>query len=192
MAYNVDRIRTAPGRIFVGVTNPTTGTPPTWMTHTAGVPATGTEIGLTDGDTMFEVVTKKTEIMAEQSYTAVEVYLDSESMKVSFNCQESNFTALKAAFDAVGSFSDSSKEGFYFGTGTGGFTPRKQSVFISAPHRDDPTKYTIALFYRAYSAKGFNYLFSRTKKGMFSVELVGLADLTRTAGDQVGQFYQEI
>lgn len=192
MAFNVNKIHIGAARIFVGVTNPTTGTPPTWMTHTAGVPATGTEIGLTEGDTTFEFLAKKEEIVAEQAYGPVDVWMSMESCKVNFTCQESNITALKAAFDNVGQFSDSSRDAFYFGTGTGAFSVTTQSVFFSSPRRDAPTKYFIGLMYKAYSSKGMNFPFTRTKKGTFAVEMVALCDLTRTAGDQTGQFFREL
>src|SRR5580765_2788866 len=132
MAFNPNKIHVGPARIFVGVINPASGAPPTFVAHTAGVPATGTDIGLTNADTVFEYEAKKTEIQAEQYYAGVDVFLSQESAKISFTAQESTVIALKASFDAIGQFSDGTKDAFYAGSGSGAFACLKQSVMITA------------------------------------------------------------
>lgn len=190
MAQDATKIHVGPARLWVGVTNPTSGTPPTLMGHTAGVPATGTEVGYTDGDAVFEYVLTKTEIDAEQALGPVDIFVSDEMVHVTFNLQEANYVALKAAFDAgVGNLDDGSKTLFYSG---GNFpAPQTQSVFISSPRRDSPTKYFVALIYKAYSPKGFNFAYSKTKKSTYAVELRGILDSTRNAGDQMWQWYRE-
>lgn len=192
MAFNPNRIHVGPARIFVGVTNPASGAPPTFVAHTAGVPATGTEIGLTNGDTLFTYEAKKAEVEAEQYYAGVDVYLQQESAKLSFTAQESTVVALKAAFDNIGQFTDGTKEAFYAGSGSGAFACLKQSVMITARQRVNPAKYLIILMYVAYPSKGLNYPFGRTKPAMSPVEFTSLADTTRTAGDAMFQWYYEL
>jgi hypothetical protein len=192
MAFNPNKIHVGPARIFVGVTNPASGAPPTFVAHTAGVPATGTEIGLTNSDTVFTYEAKKTEIEAEQYYAGVDVFLTQENAKVSFTAQESTVVALKAAFDAIGQFSDGTKDAFYAGSGSGAFACLKQSVMLTARQRVNPAKYIVILMYLAYPSKGLNYPFSRTKPAMNQVEFTALADTSRTAGDAMFQFYYEL
>lgn len=192
MAFNPNKIHVGPARIFVGVTNPASGAPPTFVGHTAGVPATGTEIGLTNADTIFTYEAKKTEIQAEQFYAGVDVFLSQEMAKVSFTAQESTVVALKAAFDAIGQFSDGTKDAFYAGSGSGAFACLKQSVMLTARQRVNPAKYIAILMYLAYPSKGLNYPFSRTKPAMSQVEFTALADTSRTAGDAMFQFYYEL
>src|SRR3954470_7768478 len=100
MAFAPDKIHIGAARIFTGVTVAVSGTPPTYITHTNGVPGSGTEIGLTEHDCTVTYLLSKTELMAEQSLAPVDVYVTVESYKLSFTMQESNANALKQAFDS--------------------------------------------------------------------------------------------
>lgn len=191
MAFQPDKIHVGPARIFLGVTNPTTAAPPNAMTHTAGVPASGTEIGLTEGDTVFEYMGEKTPIGAEQYYSAVDCYLTQESCKLTFTAKEAIVIALRAAFDAVGQYSPAGYDMFYGGQGAGAFACLKQSVFFSARQRVDPSKYIIGVIYKAYTTKNIAMTFSRTKESTYPIELSGLADVNRTQGDALFQVYIE-
>lgn len=191
MAFSPNSIMVGPARVFAGVTAPASGAPPTFLAHTAGVPATGTEIGLTNGDTVFTYEAKKNEIQAEQYYAGVDVYLTQESAKVTFTAQESTVVALKAAFDAIGQFSDGTKDAFYAGSGSGAFACLKQTIVLTARQRVNTSKYIVIMMYVAYPSKGLNYPFSLTKPGMTPVEFTALADTTRTAGDAMFQFFIE-
>jgi hypothetical protein len=191
MAFAPDKIHVGPGRVFVGVTNPTSGAPPTFVGHTAGVPATGTEIGLTNSDTVFEYEAKKGEIQAEQYYAGVDVFLTQESAKLSFIAQEGNIKALQAALDNIGQFSDGTKDAFYGGSSAGAFAALKTSVMITSRQRVNPAKYIVILMYVAYPSKSLQYALSRTKPAMWQVEFTALADTSRTAGDAMFQLYIE-
>jgi len=192
MAFTPNRIHVGPARLFVGVTAPASGAPPTFVAHTAGVPATGTEIGLTNGDTVFTYEATKSEIQAEQYYAGVDVFLTQEKAKITFTAQEATVVALRAAFDNIGQFTDGTKEAFYAGSGSGAFACLKQTVMLTARQRVNPAKYIVIMMYLAYPSKGMNFPFSRTKPGMSPVEFSGLADVTRTAGDAIFQWYWEL
>lgn len=191
MSYDVTKIHVGAARIFVGVTVAASGTPPTYTTHTNGVPGTGTEIGLTDGDTVLHYVLKKVEIMAEQSFGPVDVYSEQQTVELSFTMQESNAAALKQALDSSTGYDSASGDGFYAGNGNAPLAPGTTCVFFSSVRRDNTAKYFVGEIYKAYSKDGLNFPFSRTKKGMVKVMLVGIADLTRTAGDQMFYFRRE-
>jgi len=192
MAFDVTRIEVGPARIFLGVTLPASGAFPTLVTHTAGVPSTGTEIGLTEGDTVLEIKSEKKEITAEQFYAPVEVFLTVQGAKASFTAKESTIIGLRAALDNVLQQTTGTEEAFAFGSGSGSFAVLKQSVFLSARRRDNPAKYIVCMLYSAYVSKPLTYTFSRTKEATYPVELTGLAVVTRTPGDCMGQFYREI
>jgi hypothetical protein len=192
MAFTPNRIHVGPARIFVGVTAPASGAPPTFVGHTAGVPATGTEIGLTNADTTFTYEAKKAEIQAEQFYAGVDVYLQQESAKVTFTAEESTVKALQTAFDNIGQFTDGTKEAFYGGSGSGAFTTFTQVVMLTSRQRINTSKYIVIMLYKAYPSKGLIYPFSRTKPAMWPAEFTGLADPSRTAGDAMFQFYYEL
>jgi hypothetical protein len=192
MAFDITRIEVGPARIFLGVSLPTSGAPPSIVTHTAGVPGSGTEVGLTEGDTVVEIESQKNQIMAEQFYAPVEVYLTVQNAKISFTAKESTIIALRAALDNIGQSTSGTEELFYFGSGSGAFACLKQSVFLSARRRDNPAKYIVAMLYSAYASKPLTYTFSRTKEATYPVELSALAVVGRTAGDCIGQFYREL
>jgi hypothetical protein len=191
MALDITKVHVGMARIFTGVTVAVSGAPPTYVTHTNGVPATGTEIGLTDGDTVFQYQLKKTEVTAEQSLGPVDVFADSEMAQLTFTMQEANANALKIAFDSSVGYDPTSGDGFYFGNGTSVLAPMTTTVFFSAVRRDNTAKYFVGMLYKAYSKDGINFPMSRTKKGMVKVTLIALADLTRTAKDQMGYIRRE-
>ncbi len=185
MALTPANIHIGAARIWTGVTAATSGTPPTYISHTNGVPGTGTEIGLTDGDTTLVYTLKKTEVTAEQSLAPVDVYADSQTVQLTFTMQEANANALKQAFDSSIGYDPTSGDGYYGGNGLSPLAPGTTCIFFSSVRRDNTAKYFVGQIYKAYSKDGLNFPFSRTKKGMVKVTLVGLADLTRTAGDQL-------
>lgn len=192
MAFDQTKVHVGAARIFTGVTNAVTGTPPTYLTHTNGVPSTGTEIGLTDGDTIFQYVLRKQEILAEQSLGPVDVWADLETATLTFTMQEANANALKIAIDSSVGYDSSGGDAFYFGGGTTVLGPMLTGVFFSAPRRDNPAKFLTGQLYKAYSKDGLNFPMSRTKKGLVKVTLIGLTDLTRTPKDQMGYIRREL
>lgn len=191
MAFDPSKIHVGAARIWTGVTAAVSGAPPTYIAHTVGVPGSGTEVGLTEGDCVFTYTLKKNEIMAEQSLGPVDVWADQETVKLTFTMQEANANALKMAIDSSVGYDSTGGDAFYVGNGTAVLLPMTTCVFFSSPRRDAPTKFWVGQIYKAYSPKGLNFPMSRTKKGVVQVELVGLADLTRTAKDQMGYIRRE-
>jgi len=196
VAIDTTKIHVGTARIFVGVTPPATGTPPTWLTHTAGVPATGTDIGATDGDCVFKYQLTKQEIFAEQELAPVDVYSSDEACSLVFTLKELNYTALKVAFDSgtssgIGNVDDGTRTGFYGGGGSAILLPTQQCFVFSAMNRVAPTKFIIGVIYKAYSLLGTEAPIRKKGETMIKCELHGLADLTRNAGDRMFQLSRE-
>lgn len=193
MAFDITKIHVGAARIFYGGTVAVTGTPPTYSAHTAGVPTSGAwvEVGLTENDCVFTYQLQKTEINAEQSLGPVDVYASDETVTLTFTCQEANVNALKLAFDSSVGYDSTTGDGFYFGGGLSVLAPMTTPIFFSAVNRAATTKYIVGSLYKAYSKDGVKFPFSKTKKGMYQVTLVGLADLSRNAKDQLGYLRHE-
>jgi len=192
MAFAPTKIHGGMSRIFSGVTVGATGTPPTYITHTDGVPGSGTELGLTQGDTNFSYQLTKKDIEAEQSLAPVDVMSVSEMAQVETTVLEHTYFTLQRAFDNVGTESVGGGYGIWFGGGTGPLAPRTECVMITARQRNAPTKFIVGVLYKCYSVEGFKLGFKRGGESVYKVTFKALADLTRNAGDQLGYYRFEL
>lgn len=191
MALDNTKIHQGTARIFLGVTAPTTGTPPTLLTHTAGVPGTGTEVGHTEGDAMWSYLLDKDEITSEQVLAPIDVAAKAEAIKLEFVCQEMTYNTLISAFDNVGTVTDGAKNLFYGGGGTAVLSPKTQCVVLTSIQRNAPTKFIVTVLYKVYTAEGVKFNFGRTKKTTYKMTLIGLADTARNDGDRLFQHFFE-
>ncbi|MEO8483324.1 MAG: hypothetical protein ABI634_14015 [Acidobacteriota bacterium] len=188
MAFAPGKIHLGMARIFVGVTAAATGTPPTYTTHTAGVPGSGAEVGLTQGDTSFTYKAEKKYIEAEQGLGYVQAFTVSERAAVECTMLEQTYITLQQAFDNVGKESVGAGDAFWFGGGTAILTPTQQCVMFTALDPINPTKYRIVQLYKVSMPNGMEIPFSRTKESVYKVRFEGLQDLTRNAADQMGYY----
>lgn len=198
MAQSAANILAGPARIFLGGATgvlPVSGAPPALFQHTNGVPSglqTGfTEVGFTEGPVEFSYKPTKIEINPEQSYMPVDVFLSDEMAEVKFKAMERVYVMLTTGFDNVGTVTDVNKDLWYFGNGTSIITIKTQCVMFSSPHRDNGAKFGIGVLYKAYNVEGVKLAFTKTAPSTYEVTMRGLADVTRTAGDQGGQFFHE-
>ena len=189
MAMTAENVHVGPARIFMGVTNPASGIPPTIMPHTAGVPTPGTEIGFTEGDTIFRKTKETGFINAEQAMGPIGSFLTSENVEVEFTALERVYATLQASFDNTGTVNDGSKMLFYGGGSQ--YSLRTQSVFLSSLRPNQAGKYEISLIYRAYSVTGYEIAYRKSGASSYRVTLRGLFDTTRSIGDQLYQHYVE-
>lgn len=191
MAQNPSNIHIGAARIFLGITPPATGLPPTLMGHTDGVPSSGTEVGYTQDAATFTYKQNKQEVEAEQSLNPVDVFVVSEEIMIEFNAMEHVYIALKAAFDNVGSVDDASKTLFYGGDGVGLVSVTTQAVMLSSRIRTAPTKHEVLVLYKVYNMEGIVIPYQRTAVAIYKVSLKGLVDTTRSAGDRLFQWFRE-
>jgi hypothetical protein len=129
--------------------------------------------------------------MAEQSLAPVDVYVEDETAEISCTLKETTYAALQRAFDNVGTSDISAGEGYYFGGGTAILSPRSETIMLTSRIRGAPTKFVIAVLYKAVQMDALEMPFSRAGESVYSVTFRGLADLTRNAGDQVGYLRYE-
>lgn len=192
MSVDVTKIHQGTGRVWRGITAAATGTPPTLQTHTAGVPSTGTEIGYTDGDLEFSFVLTHSEVKAEQSLGVVGVFAVEEAVSLKFTMQEANYSAWTLAMGGVGTVTDGSKYLWYGGDGTGVLAPTTQSFQFTSLQPQAPTKFFVGTIYKGYIVPGFKTVFSKTNRSLVQVEIRGIEDSSRNAGDRMFQFYREL
>lgn len=192
MAFAPTKIHGGMSRIFTGVTPGATGTPPTYIVHTDGVPGSGTELGLTQGDTNFNYQLEQKEIEAEQSLGPVDVMAVKEISQIDTMVLEHTYFTLQRAFNNIGAETVGGGYGFWFGGGTGPLAPRTECVMITARQRNAPTKFIVGVLYKAWSMEGFKTSFKKSGESVYKITLKGLSDLTRNAGDQMGYYRFEL
>ena len=188
MAQDANNIHVGPGRIWFGITAPATGAPPTLMSHTAGVPASGTEVGHTNGNTTVTFQNVKSDINSEQTFGVVGTYVTAQTLEMTMTLQERVYAILQRLFEGVGSVDDAAYILFY---GGGPVSVPSFSVMISSPLRQDNTKYEVFIGYKMEVVSAVPLTYSRTEVSMIAVTLRGVHDSTRTVGDQLFQFYRE-
>jgi hypothetical protein len=191
MAQDPTKIHIGAARIWLGVTPPATGTPPTLLTHADGVPSTGTEVGYTEGPSTFSYKSNKQEVEAEQSLNPVDVFIVKEECMLEFTAMEHVYNTLKTAFDNIGNVDDGSKTLFYAGDGSGLVSVTTQCVALTSRIRTAPTKFEVLTIYKVYNAEGIVIPYNRTGVATYKVTLKALVDTTRNAGDRLFQFFKE-
>lgn len=191
MAQNPANIHIGAARIFLGVTPPVSGSPPTLTPHTDGEPTTGTEVGYTQDAASFTYKQNKQEVVAEQSLNPVDVFVVNEEISIEFTAMEHVYTTLKAAFDNVGSIDDASKMLFFGGDGGGLVSVQTQCVVLTSRIRTAPTKFEVLTLYRVYNMEGVSIPYNRTGEAVYKITLKGLTDTSRQAGDRLFQWYRE-
>lgn len=191
MALSPNEIHVGPANIYMGVTAPASGAPPTWMTHTNGVPGTGTHVGATMGEATFSWNTDKSEIEVEQALGTIDMYITKENATLEFEAAERNYLLMKAAFDNIGNVSDVTRTGFYGGGGGTIINIQYTTIFLSSPRKDQASKYEILVLYKCVSVAGMPIKYSRTSPSTYRVSFRCLPDTTRTTGDQIFQFSRE-
>ena len=191
MALTANNIHVGPARVFIGTAAPASGAPPTWATHTNGIPADGEEVGYTTGNTVFTWGTEKSDIESEQALGVVDQYITKENATLEFEAQERVYKTMKIAFDNIGSVDDATRQGFYGGGGGTILNVQYTTVFLSSLRRDLAGKYEILFIYKAVSMQGMVLTYSRTTPSTYKIQLRCLPDSVRTVGDQIFQFSRE-
>lgn len=191
MAQSPTNIHIGAARIFLGVTPPATGTPPTQLGHTDGVPATGTEVGYTQDAANFTYKQNKQEVTAEQSLNPVDVFIVDELCTIDFTAMEHVYNTLKTAFDNVGTVDDVNKSLFYGGDGAGLVSVTTQCVVLTSRIRTAPTKFEVLTIYKVFNMEGIMMPYARTTPAVYKISLKGLTDTTRNAGDRLFQWFKE-
>jgi hypothetical protein len=188
VAQNAANIHVGPARFFFGVTAPATGAPPTLMAHTAGVPASGTEVGHTSGNSVVTFQNAKSDINSEQTFGVIATYVTAQTLEITLTLQERVYTILQKLFEGVGSATAGGYDLFY---GGGPVSVPSFAVMLSSPLRTDNTKYEVFVGYKMELVSPVTLTYSRTDVSLIPVTLRGVHDTTRTVGDQLFQFYRE-
>jgi len=171
--------------IYVGCTAPSDFSAPTL---TAGVPAGGTDVGATMGESTFNFNANIELVEIEQTTARVAPHVVEETVGMSFAIGETTVENLKEALSQTFAHTD----GDFTVLTLGGYTEvTGQCVAIVAEKANIPGKYYGAMIYNAFIASEVNIPHKRGEVQSVEITLGGSSVLTRAEGDQLGQYFDE-
>ena len=193
MALNAANVRVGAGRLFMGTTAPTDGE--ALNLTAAGVPPTGVEVGLTEGESVFTYEVTYFEVMAEQSLAAVEVFATEEAAQLEFTMKEyiqaniEDFFAsmLSTTVGAAGNpgpagGTDIYEGGRILGQAAGAGEVTLQSCVLVAPIPNTSgvsQRYTYVMLYQAYQSEASAARYTKAGDTLMKVTMKAIADLTK-------------
>jgi hypothetical protein len=179
----VSRYSTA-GNVYVGVTTPADQV---IMTHTAGAPLGGTDVGATIGESTVEYRPTIATVDIEQAFGGVAPRLTAEACTLKFTCGESTHTNLRLAMQQGTATTDGTHNYLTAGGKTGVVG---QCVAIISKQADTP-QYNWVCVYNAVSMDGLSLTYKKSATRQIGVTMTALSDANRTAGDQLFQYVEE-
>ena len=197
---NVDatKIHQGPGKLWLNVSVPAAGA--RLVINANGDPTAGTPVfaGATEGAATVILSPKLEQITADQVAAPIDVVMTGEAASMEVTMKESDLAKLKY-FIVHGSFSSGTDTSLPTGAQAyeeisfGGILPiPKTSVAVISPRRDATGKFVVSQLYQAYQAEAIQIPFQRGKESTYKVKFEGLADPSRSTGDQVGKLYRQI
>jgi hypothetical protein len=171
--------------IYFDCTVPSAWTAPTL---TAGVPAGGTDIGATIGETTWTYSPNIETVEIEQDTAMIAPHVVSEEMGLQFTIAETTAAnlvrALSQTFERTsGSFTVMNLGGNIDVTG--------RCVAAVAEKSNQPGLYYGAMLYNAYIASEVSIPHKRGEVNQVQVTLAGSSLLTREQGDRLGQYFDQ-
>jgi hypothetical protein len=176
------------GNVYTGCTLPTAyGVP----TLTAGVPAGGTDIGATIGETVFTYNASIETVEIEQTTSRVAPHVTNEEVQMTFTIGETTADNLKVALSQT-HVATVVNSGTYSVLHLGGHIDvTGNCVAVVAEKSNQPGLYYGGMIYNAYIAGAVNVSHKRSQVQQISVTLAGSALLTRSDGDRLGQYFDQ-
>lgn len=178
------------GEIYVGVTAPAANTA---LALTAGVPATGTDVGLTSGEATLTYKPTFTGVSIEQTTGEVAPRVTNETVELKFMAAEAVVANIGLALQ-TGTSHTTTGPGRTFYTVGGKVFFSNQCVVLVSPFVDDGTGntwYEWVCLYSAMSVQGLVLKYKRNDTRMIEVTFTGYPDPTRPVGDQTFQIGQQ-
>ena len=181
MGLDATKVKVGPGRLYIDVTVPAAATA---LVLVNGVPATGTELGLTSGESVFSYEVNYFEVMADQSLSPVGTFAQEEHAKL-------EFTMLEFSFANVTAYMQQATAGagglITFGSDQITVCPRSIVLVSEIPNCVAETLYTIVMLYQAYQSENATMRFTRAGETLMKSTWIGIADPARADGDTLGQ-----
>lgn len=191
---NVNEIHQGPGDLWVIGTPPNDAAvrltldaatlTPDSIAHPASV-----HLGAIASAITFVVTPKIEPIKLDQFDAPVDVFIAELDVKIEAEMAQTEMQKLQRA---IGVATYSTAAGYKQATFGGTSVVPTLAIAAISPKRTDATKAIVALLYRVAATGGIQIMISRTKTSFYKVQFIGLTDLARTAGKQIGVVYETI
>jgi len=175
------------GNVYTSCTVPDAYGAPTL---TAGVPAGGTDIGATIGETTFTYNATIETVEIEQSTSQIAPHVTQEEASLAFTIAESTAANLKLALSQTHIAEVVSGTNTYSVMHLGGnIDVTGNCVAVVAEKANVPGQYYGGMLYNAYISEAVGIIHKRSQVQQIQVTLAGSALLTRSDGDRLGQYF---
>lgn len=160
------------------------------LTPDATAHGTSRCFGVLNGPVSLSVMPKLSFFRGDQWDAPVDVLIDSLEAKIEAELGQSGMQNMA---DALGVGSYTLSAGAYEQVTFGG-TDQPAEVCVAAigRKRTDITKGVVCCLYKVVASSGITWAASRKKPSTYKVSFSGEADLTRTAGRQIGNFWENV
>lgn len=195
----VPDIHQGPGFLWYNVSEPAPGA--RLIIDANGVPTAGTPLamGASEGPAKVQFKAKIEAILIDQETAPVDAVMTAEEASVEVTLKESSLAKIikMLGHGTQTAGTDTSLPAgaqAYEEITVGGLIALPSApVALISPRRgtSSPGKFMVACLYKAYGFAELDLSFTRTKESVYKVQFLGLADLTRTLGDRVAQFYRQ-
>jgi hypothetical protein len=175
------------GDLWVGVTAPADGA---LLALTAGVPATGTNVGLTGGPAEFDIEQVVEGIHVEQAVGKVGPRIKEEKAKLKVKLAEATYLNFVTSLALATSGTDTTPSPDVNYVKLGGKRKLTTTCVVLVAPIDDGARYQYIVIYKA-TAKGTKLHFKAGETQMFEVEFTAWEDVTRTLGDRLFQYCEQ-
>jgi hypothetical protein len=193
--YDVSHIHQGPGDLWViggGVVDSAapqltlSGGTPDSTAHPASL-----HFGATKTAQTIVVKPKITDIRVDQADAPVARFYSAVAMDIEGELSQLDPTILQNAIPyAVYATAGGYKQLTFGGASSGLLTPL--CIAMISPKRGVAGKYIVSILFNAHGMAGLNLAIGREKDTSNKVQFSGLADLSRTAGRQIGVFYETL
>jgi hypothetical protein len=176
---------TVGGDIYTGVTLPADRTP---LVLTNGVPPGGTHVGSTIGVATVEYRPTVNTVDVEQAFGGVAPYISAEAGTLRWTIGEATYQNVQAALGQATHTVQSSTDVLKLGGNT---DVPNTCIAIVSHLADAPTQCVWLCVYHAVSMEGGTISFARGTTRAFQVTYNMLADVNRSIGDQLFQYFEQ-
>lgn len=173
------------GRIYVGCTTPSAFSAPTL---TAGVPAGGTDVGATQGETVFTYNPNIELVEIEQMSSGIAPHVTLEELQMTVTLVEGDADRVKEALGQTHVHTDGTDKVLTLG---GYMEVTGQAVAVVGPIIGTPGRYAGGMIYSAYIASEAAIGWQRGVERTISITFGAAGDPERDEGDQLGQYWSD-